>query len=35
VSITYTFNSLITPFLDAIDQQELSATACFPNQPVT
>jgi Flp pilus assembly protein TadG len=35
VSITYNFNSLIAPFLDAIDQQQLSATACFPNQPVT
>jgi Flp pilus assembly protein TadG len=35
VSISYTFNSIITPFLDAIDQTQLSASACFPNQPVT
>ena len=32
VTITYTFDSLVSPFLDAIDQKELTATACFPNQ---
>jgi Flp pilus assembly protein TadG len=35
VTISYTFQSLISPFLDAIDEKQLSATACFPNQPVT
>jgi Flp pilus assembly pilin Flp len=35
VSISYTFRSIITPFLDAIDQTQLSANACFPNQPVS
>jgi Flp pilus assembly protein TadG len=33
VTVTYTFESLVSPLLDALNpEDDLSATACFPNQ---